>query len=204
MSGDATVRHRDKRVSRPMAAVLAAPSLFTLLMAVLVGVSNSTADRPVPAAALPFVLAGMVALAVMFAFLAVAFAVLRTVVTNRDVIVKYGLWGPRIPLGAITSCKVVPYEWRKFGGWGIRHGLGGVKAYVASDGDVVEIAYTEEGKEQRVQVGADDPYKLMTEIEAARRALERVRLGADAPAAAEAGDSAADEDAEAPRAEHRS
>jgi hypothetical protein len=179
MSGDAPVRHRDKLVSRAMTALLGVPALFVLVLAVVIGLLNDTASKPVPAGALPFVLAGMVGLAGLFALMAVTFAVLRTTVTNREVVVRYGLWGPRIALDSITSCKVVDYEWTKFGGWGIRRGIGGVWAYVpASCPQVVEITYTDGGKEKRVQIGAGDPQSLAAQIQEARQLSPGVRISA--------------------------
>jgi hypothetical protein len=199
MSGDAVVRHRDKLVSRGMAAALAVPAVFVLVLTVVIGVGNAAASRPVPPQALPFVLAGMVAFALLYALLAVTFAVLRTVVTDREVNVKFGLWGPRIPLDAITACKVVPYDWTKFGGWGIRRNRGGTWAYVAGNGDVVEIAYTEGGKDKRVLVGAAEPGTLAAEIERARQASSRLRVSADGAVEAETA-SAAEEALDAERA----
>ena len=209
MSGDAVVRHRDKRISHVMTAILAVPALFTLAFTVFLGFANSTAARPLPAAALPFVLAALVAFSGMFALLALTFAVLRTVVTDQELIVKYGAWGPRIALDAITSCKVVEYQWTRFGGWGIRRGAGGVWAYVPGpgSGDVVEIAYTEGGKEKRIQVGAKDPRMLAAEIQRARQARTSLRIDTaddDAEALAEAErELAAAEEAEAADAERR-
>ncbi len=207
MTGDGDVRHRDKRVSRGMAILLAIPALFTLALAGYLPFVNATAARPVPAAALPLVVAGLVGFAAMFAVLSLTFAVLRTVVTSREVIVKYGLWGARIPIEAITSCKVVPYKWTQFGGWGIRRGIGGVWAYVPGAGDVVEIAYTENGKTKRVQVGANNPQLIASEIQHARQAARTgLRIDAaedDEQAAIEAEqEAAATEEAQATEAKH--
>ncbi len=204
MTGNAVVGHRDKRVSRGIAGILMLPALLTLAFTLFIGFTNATAARPVPAQALPFVLAGLVAFSGMFALLSLTFSVLRSVVTDREVIVKYGLWGPRIPLDSITSCKVVPYQWTQFGGWGIRRGLGGVWAYVPGPGDVVEIAYTEDGKEKRIQVGAQNAPMLAAEIQRARKAGPNLRIDTaddDADAIAEAErELAATEEAAAPEA----
>ena len=208
MSGDDNVRHRDKRVSRGMAAILGFAGLFVVALTVAIGVANATAARPLPAVALPFVLAAMAGLAGMFGLLAITFAVLRTVVTDREVIIKYGLWGPSIPLDAITSCKVVRYEWTRFGGWGIRRGRGGVWAYVPGPGDVVEIAYTEKGKEKRILVGVATADLVAAEIQHARQAL-RAGLRIDPTDDEELGaieaerEAMAAEEAEAKEAEQR-
>jgi hypothetical protein len=96
-----------------MAGMLAVPALFVIGMAIYVAFANATAPKPVPAAALPLVVAAMVALGVLLGLLGIAFGVLRTVVTERAVHVRYGLWGPTIPIANIRSCGVVDYQWRR-------------------------------------------------------------------------------------------
>lgn len=185
MAGDAPVRHRDKRVSRGMAGILAAPALFSWALAVFVAFANASSDKPVPAGALPFVVGAIALFGVMFALLSLTMAVLRTVVTDKKLTVKYGLWGPEIDLSAIRSCKVVDYDWTKFGGWGIRIGAGGVRAYVPGPGEVVEVAYDEGGTTKRVQIGAQDARKLSLEINRAREAGVRIAIDDETDAAAE-------------------
>jgi hypothetical protein len=173
MSGDESVRYRDKRISRMMAAVLAAPALLIWFLAVFVGLVNSTSDKPIPPGILPFVLLGMGLFGVLYLLLALTFAVLRTVVTERHVVVKYGLWGPTIDIDAITDCRVIDYEWTKFGGWGIRRSSDGTWAYVPSSGEVVELRYRDEDKEKRILVGAQNARALAAEIQQARQAATR-------------------------------
>jgi hypothetical protein len=185
MEAGGDVRHRDKRVSRWMAAILMVPAVFVLGLSAFIASTNATASKPVPEAALPFVVAGMVAFALVYVLLGLSFAVLRTVVTAEDVVVKYGLWGPRIPLERIRSCQVKPYEWTKFGGFGIRLGKGGVWAYVPGPGPVVEIAYDDGGKEKVVQIGANDARLLAQQINDARAALGRPRIDVGDEAEAE-------------------
>lgn len=181
MSKPDSVRHRDKRVSRGMAAILAVPALFTLGLTVFIGFANAASSKPVPGPALPFVLAGLVALSAMFALLSLTFSVLRTVVTNSELVVKYGLWGPRVAIDRIRSCRVIEYDWTKFGGWGIRRGAGGVWAYVPASGDVVEVTYDDDdGSSRTILVGAQDAPALAREIERARSATgARIALEED-------------------------
>jgi hypothetical protein len=171
MTDGSRVLHRDKRVSRGMAAILAAPGLFTLALAIFIGMANSTSDKPLPESALPFVVGGMALFSVLYFALAITFAVLRFVVTEHAVHVKYGLWGPTIPLESIESCRVVDYEWTKYGGWGIRRGIDGSWAYVASSGPVVEVVYREGKKQKKALLGAADAASLSASITRARDAL---------------------------------
>lgn len=171
------VVHRDKRVSRGMAGFMLLPSLLTLALSVVIPMQNATASKPVPPEVLPFVVAGLVLMSLLFVGLAIAFGVLRTLVTRRAVHVKYGLWGPTIELDRVRAARVKPYSLVKYGGWGIRRGLDGSWAYVAAGtGDVVEIEYVDErGREKKVVVGPQDPQALVRAIERERQ-KPRVRI----------------------------
>src|SRR5205823_2924497 len=111
-----------KRIARGMLAMLATAGVLTTALGVWIAFANATSHKPVPAEALPVVVAMVCALGLALVGLGIVFGVLRTVVTERAVHVRYGLWGPTIPIEAIASCAVVDYEWTKFGGWGIRRG----------------------------------------------------------------------------------
>ena len=203
MQDGTPVLHRDKLVSRGMAGLLSAPALLVWAIAVFLPFANATGDRPLPAAALGIVVAALIALGLLFPVLALAFAVLRSVVTERELHVKYGLWGPTIALEEILSCRVVDYEWTKYGGWGIRRGADGSWAYVAASGPCVEIRYGM--VEKKVLVGAANAARLAAEIDRARSARSSVRIAEveaapDADAAADA-DRAAEAEAEARAAE---
>jgi len=163
------VVHRDKRISRGMAGLLMIPGVFNLVLAAFIAVVNDTASKPLPAAALPLVVAAIAALGLMFIGLGIVFAVVRTIVTEHAVHVKYGLWGPRIPLESIRSCKVVDYHWTELGGWGIRLGKNGTWAYVPGGKRVVELLYVEGRTEKRVLVGVGDPDETALQINRARR-----------------------------------
>lgn len=181
MADGTTVLHRDKRVSRKMALLLTIPGLLTLYHAISVPLVNDASTRPMPPSIVPFWTIGMGLLAVFFFVLAIVFGVLRFVVTERAIHVKYGLWGPTIPLEDVTSCKVVDYDWLKYGGWGIRRGIDGSWAYVPSSGSVVEIVYRDGKREKRVVLGAADPHALARSIAEAKSAGgARLRIGAPA------------------------
>jgi hypothetical protein len=168
MHDGAPVVLRDKRVARWMVAMLAMPGLFTTALGVWIAFANATSHKPVPAETLPLVVATVCALGIALVGMGVVFGVLRTVVTERAVHVRYGLWGPTLPLESIDSCAVVDYDWTEFGGWGIRRGKGGTWAYVPSSGRVLELRYTEQGKSKRVLVGTDDPDATAAAIRAAK------------------------------------
>lgn len=174
---DARVLHRDKHVSKFMPIVLGGVGLFEICLAVFIAFANASSDKPVPAEALPFVVGGVALMGVMMALLGLMFAVVRTLVTEREVQVKYGLWGPRIPLDAIAACSVVDYKWTEFGGWGIRLGRGGSWAYVPAGAKrVVELRYREDATDKRVLVGVTDPDEMARQINRARSRIGGARI----------------------------
>lgn len=187
MEDGAPVLHRDKRVSRGLALALVIPGLLTIVLAAYVGLANATASKPVPPAALPLVVGGVVALGLFLVLLGVVFSVVRTLVTTRAVHVKFGLWGPDIPLAALESAEVVAYDWLRFGGWGIKRDAQGTWAYVPSGDRAVELVYREEGAVRRVLVGVEDPAELVRRIAAAKHDAPRLRV-ADETSSDEADD----------------
>lgn len=99
------------------------------------------------------------------------FSVLRVAVTKEHVHIQYGLFGPKIPVSAITSCEAVTYDWKKYGGFGIRRGLDGSTAYnlMGDDGRAVRIGWNDEkGKPQITLMSAKDPDALTAAITSAR------------------------------------
>jgi hypothetical protein len=160
--------------------------LFALPIAVQ-GVALTAAglsDKPVPAAVfllLPFTIA-------LLSIIALLFAVLRVTVTRSELIIQYGLFGPRIPLAAITESKAVDYSWMDYGGWGIRRGRDGSWAYnmVGDAGRAVRIEWTDpKGKKQVTLVASPDPEALARAIQRARTpARPKLRVAPD-PALAE-------------------
>jgi hypothetical protein len=179
MAGGGRPLHREKMVWR-LHWILGiwVPFLWVLAGIMLAGVGSKPA--PPVMALLPL---GM---SVLFAALWALFAVLRVHVTDQEVHVQYGLWGPRIPVSAIESCEVVDYELSKFGGWGIRRSLDGTWAYslMGDSGKVVQIAWRHEGKTKKVVVSSPDPAALAAKIQQARaKADQSVRARVEAVSA---------------------
>ena len=169
MQGAGAERRRERTIWKWHWAVLV-PALWTFAGMVL------TLLARLPGASLP--VAGF--LGVLTAFLALVWAallVLRVVVTDREVHVQYGLWGPKIALAAITDCKVVDYDWVRFGGWGIKRDADGTWAYtlMGEGRRVVEITWKENGEVKRAVVSSRTPDELAASINEARGAK-----GADA------------------------
>ena len=107
------------------------------------------------------------------------FMSLRVLVTKEAVHVQFGLFGPKIPMSAIVDAREEAYSAMKYGGWGIRFGLDGSRAYsVPASGDRgLLIRYVnEKGTTKSVFVSARDPGVLLAAIDKARAAVPRARI----------------------------
>lgn len=178
MAGEGVV-YRDKiKVPGKFFLILALPVLVQIIAFSAAALSG----QPVPAATLlplPFT-------ALLMALIGLLFAVLRVTVTRREVIIQYGLFGPRIPIDAIVDAKSVNYDWKRYGGWGIRRGWDGSTAYnmVGDAGRAVRIEWTNaRGRKQVTLVASPDPEALAAAIQEARSAAApRARVGSGAGA----------------------
>lgn len=168
MGTEGEVVHRDKRVSRLMAGLLAVPGLFSILIGVIIAVSN-------PDDLVPGILSG--ALGLLLMLLAVLFSSLRTAVSTREVHIQYGLWGPRVPIEAITECEVIEYDAMKFGGWGIKLSSDGTWAYSMPGADkALRIHWTTpKGKTKKAVVTAEDASALHGAVRRAQAEATRRR-----------------------------
>jgi hypothetical protein len=159
MAPSGAVLHRGKLRSRGLAALLLGFSLFAALA------TGATMLAPGPLF-LP-ILMGVVT--VFFAFCGVAFSVIRTTVSANELHVQLGLWGPRVPLEAIESCRVIDYDWKKFGGFGLKRAFDGTWSYtVAMDRPVVEVRWTENGKKRAAVFNAEDPEAVAAAVQRGR------------------------------------
>jgi hypothetical protein len=87
--------------------------------------------------------------------------------------VQYGLFGPRIPVRDIERCEAIDYDWKQYGGWGIRYGRDGSVAYnmMGDGGRAVKIVHrSAKGKSKTVLVASRDPERLAAAIQQARAA----------------------------------
>jgi hypothetical protein len=102
------------------------------------------------------------------------FSVLRCTVSEGAVKVQLGLFGPTIPTRAILSAEAIDYDWKKFGGWGIRRASDGEWIYnmPGDGGRAIRIVWTDEAGKRRVtNVGMKAPEAAAAAIDQARRAL---------------------------------
>jgi hypothetical protein len=102
------------------------------------------------------------------------FAVLRVTVSQGNVNIQYGLFGPTIPIAAIESVAPTEYKWSTVGGWGIRRGPGGSWVYnmPGDRGRAVRIEWRDaKGRRRVTLVGSKNHLELAKTIELARRAL---------------------------------
>lgn len=102
------------------------------------------------------------------------FSVLRVTVSEGNVKVQYGLFGPTIPIAAIESAEPTTYHWTRFGGWGIRLGPNGEWLYnmPGDGGKAVRVVWRNaKGKRKVTLIGSKDSEQLAQAIARARGAL---------------------------------
>lgn len=172
MTGDGAVLYRDKsRAPWPIHVIFGASAAAVLGSAVAVGQAWS-------------LLFSLPVLAVIWVF----FLVLRVTVSERAVNVQYGLFGPKIPTAAIESATATTYDWKKFGGWGIKRRRDGAWIYnmPGDGGHAVEVVWRDPRGRRRVTfIGSKHAPQMAASIEKARLALP---AGARDPGALPPGD----------------
>ena len=167
MSGEPVV-HRDKiKVGLGFHLLLFLALLIPLAaLGSLLWASASTGQPlPITAYIAPLVVSALVPL------LWILFSVLRVTVTARSVYIQYGLFGPHISLDRITRCEAATCDWKRYGGWGIRRGTDGSRAYniMGDAGRAVRIVWRDDGgKDQVYLIASPNPEALAAAIQRAR------------------------------------
>lgn len=180
MAGDGVI-YRDKiKAPKSFFALLGLPLVIQAIAYTAVFVQA----KPVP----PAVFLPMIFTVALLTLIALLFAVLRVTVSRKEVLVQYGLFGPKIPIERIKDCKAVTYDWKQYGGWGIRRGRDGSWAYnmMGDAGHAVRMEWTDEkGRDQVTLVASPNPEALARAIQSARGvAAPKLRVAVD-PVASE-------------------
>ncbi|MFO0613144.1 MAG: hypothetical protein U0414_11170 [Polyangiaceae bacterium] len=162
MAGSGSILHRERTVWR-LHWVLLFPPIMTLIGAGMgfAGIGQKPMPLAVAFALIPF--------ALLLTLLWAMFIALRTTVTDKEVIVQFGLFGPRIPLDAITRVEVKDYPMLSIGG-GIKR-YDGAWAYVLAQDTsrAVRIEWKKPGGgAQATILSSSDPDALAAHIQRAR------------------------------------
>jgi len=102
------------------------------------------------------------------------FSILRVTVSQGHVNVQLGLFGPKIPIAAIESVEALDYDWKQFGGWGIRLNAKGEWMYnlPGDGGRAVKMVWRDrKGRRKVTYVASRENEQLAAAIERARKAL---------------------------------
>jgi hypothetical protein len=152
---------------------------FALLaVAVLAGPVATLATRaPLGAAIVPtlFTLAAVSLVGLLFSHL-------RVVATATHLHVQFGLFGPTIAYQRIRSIRALPYDWKRFGGWGIRRALDGAWCYSVpgGTGDSVEVVWEDEqGRVHNHVVSVANASEIVAVVERARAGRTGVRVAVE-------------------------
>ncbi len=169
MKGQGAVLHRAKeRAPKMLQAAMVLPALTMVVPGIVLG------------GLFGGIVFGVAAL--MSVVMWATFSVLRVTVSEGQVNIQYGVFGPTIPMHSIASAEATTYDWKKYGGWGIRRSREGEWIYTmpGDGGRAVRIRWTDEsGKAKVTLVGSKAPGELASAIETARR---RAAAKTDIPA----------------------
>jgi hypothetical protein len=155
--------------------LLLGPIVF--LLAATMGFAG-LGSKPMP---LPVAFA-MLPMAVLMTVLWAMFIALRTTVTKREVVIQYGVFGPRIPLERIDACRVVDEPLLALGG-GVKRFRGAWAYTLWGQGTrVVRLEWhNAHGAKKATRVSSSDPDALAAAVEHARGATYmRIDAGGDA------------------------
>mgnify|MGYP007009266160 CR=1 FL=1 len=169
MEGDGAVLLRDKsRAPWPLHAIFLV-AMTTMTVATILSGAMFAAVFALPTLAIVWLL----------------FLVLRVTVSERAVNIQYGLFGPKIPIAAIETAEPVTYDWKKFGGWGIRRSRDGAWIYnmPGDGGHAVRILWRDaSGRRRDTLIGSRHAPQLAAQIGRARLALPAAPTSAALPA----------------------
>jgi hypothetical protein len=162
MAGAGTVLHREKTVWKLHWLLLFAPIATFIMSGVgFAGLGSKPMPLAVAAALLPI---GVLTLALWAMFIS-----LRVTVSVHEVVVQYGLFGPRIPIDGIDKCEVRDYPQLAFGG-GIKR-VDGAWAYTlfGQGTRALRIEWRDaSGSTHATILTSPDPDKLAATIQRAR------------------------------------
>lgn len=161
MGKEGEVLYRDKLVGRwPWHAALLSPVLLMALMVLLTALGTESVGDALTSTA---VTVGPVAAVMLPIWL--LFSVLRVTVTTRAVDLKFGLFGPEIPIDAIIDCEATTYDWKEFGGFGIRYSDGRwLYNMIGDKGQAVQIRWNDGGQTKTTLVASHDNVALAAAI----------------------------------------
>lgn len=172
MSGGGEILHREKMVGGRgwRAALLGVPVGTT------VAVSLPAVLAQPSAVSIGFTIGGALLASVPY----LLFSVLRVTVSTETVHVQFGLWGPKIPIASVLDCEAVAYDWKDYGGFGIKRSRDGAWIYnmIGDQARAVRIRWMDGGEERVHLVSAKDPDALVAAI---REARARAGLAEGAP-----------------------
>lgn len=157
MPGEGTVLYRDKRRAPWQLQTLFAASGLAVLGSVIASGQLWALAITLPPLLIIWLL----------------FAVLRVTVSEGHVNVQYGLFGPKIPISAIDRVEAQSYDWKTYGGWGIRYAGKRVWMYnmPGDGGRCVRITWHDAKGTRVTAIGSRHAETLVAAIQQAQKAL---------------------------------
>jgi hypothetical protein len=166
-----------------------APLSWQLLFGGMVALELITMVVMLVAGMGPVALAIFLPAALAFFVLWMLFAVIRVSVSANFFHVQFGLFGPKIAVADIVSAESIRYDWKEFGGWGIKRSFrDGTIIYNmwGDDGRAVKVTYRDgKGELKRVAVGSSNADAIVVALQRARATKEEAATTAQQEAPVE-------------------
>ncbi len=170
MGGSGEVLLREKAIAPPSWQLLfgsmVALELITMVVMLVAGMG-------------PVAFAIFLPAALAFFVLWMLFAVIRVSVSTDCFHVQFGLFGPKIAIADIVSAESIRYDWKEYGGWGIKRSFrDGTVIYNmwGDEGRAVKVTCRDaKGEVRRVAVGSANADAIVVALQRARAAQEEAR-----------------------------
>ena len=166
-----------------------APAAICGIGAAVAAATGATPD-------VPALLAGLgIGAGLLCSALWLLFTHIRITVTMDHLHVQYGVFGPKIPIRDVVSIQAEQYDWKEFGGWGLKVSRRDrTQAYSFAGGADrgVRIEYrAEDGSIRKAFVSTEEPEEIVRAVALAQRAAsggtEELETKSDAEADREVG-----------------
>jgi hypothetical protein len=196
MGGRRAIARSRKRFPWWFHITMNTPAAICGITAAVAAATGATPD-------VPALLAGLgIGAGLLCSALWLLFTHVRITVTMDHLHVQYGVLGPKIAIRDVVSIQAEQYDWKEFGGWGLKVSKrDGAQAYsVAGGADRgVRIEYrAEDGSIRKLFVSTEEPEEIVRAVRQVQRAASGVAEDQETEPAAEAAREAEPDDLSTP------
>ncbi len=105
-------------------------------------------------------------IALLLVYMLVSFTSMVITVTDREIAFAIGVFRKKLPFVSIKSATAADYRWTQFGGWGVRWGFRGKRAWnLPGVKRGVNVAVTEHGQQRTYFISSRTPDDLAKAVQ---------------------------------------